>query len=58
MEMRVKARNREKMSYFGDPATHVFSRVMRLTPQMQNDDDDDDDNDEAEIAETEKMEPR
>jgi hypothetical protein len=29
---------------------------MRLTPQMQNDDDDD--NDEAEIAETEKMEPR
>jgi hypothetical protein len=58
MEMRVKARNREKIGHFGDPATHVFSRVMRLTPQMQNDDDDDDGNDEAETAETEKMEPR
>jgi hypothetical protein len=57
MKMRVKARNREKIGYFGDPATHVFSRVMRLTPQMQNDDDDDG-NDEAETAETEKMEPR
>jgi hypothetical protein len=29
MEMRVKERNRErKMSYFGDPATQVFSHEM------------------------------
>lgn len=44
------------MSYFGDPATQVFSHEMWLTPQMRYDDDDDDD--EAEIAETEKIEPR